>query len=75
MLVLNLINVCAQCGQTGRNTDKIPRHTSEVNYVSMVLHCALLPVGIAPRELLNLGLEQGDLGLVGHLAHLVSSTQ
>ena len=37
----NLIYVCAQCGQTGRNADKIPRHASEVNYVSMVLHCAL----------------------------------
>ena len=24
-----------------RNADKIPRHTSEVNYVSMVLHCAV----------------------------------
>ena len=34
--------VCAQCGQTGRNADKIPRHTSKVNYVRMVLHCALL---------------------------------
>ena len=28
-------------GQTGRNADKIPCHTSEVNYVCMVLHCAL----------------------------------
>ena len=33
--------VCPQCGQTGRNADKIPHHTSKVNYVSMVLHCAL----------------------------------
>ena len=37
----NLINVCAQCGKTGRNADKIPRHTSEIKYVCMVLHCAL----------------------------------
>ena len=36
-----MINVCAQCGQTGRNADKIPHHTSKVNYVRMVLHCAL----------------------------------
>ena len=43
MPMLNLINVCAQCGQTGRNADKIPRHTSKVNYVCMVLHSALLP--------------------------------
>ena len=39
----NLINVCAQCGQTGQNANKIPRHTSKVNYVCMVLHSALLP--------------------------------
>ena len=25
----------------GRNADKIPRHTSEINYVRMVLHCAM----------------------------------
>ena len=25
----------------GRNADKIPRHISEVNYVRMVLHCAM----------------------------------
>ena len=37
----NLINVCAQCGQTGRNADKIPHHTSKLNYVRMVLHCAV----------------------------------
>ena len=30
-----------QCGQIGRNANKIPRHTSEVNYVRMVLHCAM----------------------------------
>ena len=42
MRMTNLINVCAQCRQTGQNRDKIPRHTSEVNYVRMVLHCALL---------------------------------
>ena len=41
MLVLNLINVCAQYEQTGRNADKIPHHTCKVNYVRMVLHCAL----------------------------------
>ena len=44
MPMTNLINVCAQCGQTGRNADKIPCHTSEVNYVRMVLHCALEPL-------------------------------
>ena len=38
-----MIEVCAHCGQTGRNADKIPRHTSKVNYVHMVLHCAMLP--------------------------------
>ena len=43
MPMTNLINVCAQCGQTGRNADKIPRHTSEVHYVCMVLPCALGP--------------------------------
>ena len=43
MPMTNLINVCAQCGQTGRNADKIPCHTSEVNYVRMVLHSALVP--------------------------------
>ena len=42
MLVLNLINVCAQYEQTGRNADKIPHHTCKVNYVRMVLHCAML---------------------------------
>ena len=41
MPMTNLINVCAQCGQTGRNADKIPHHTSEVNYVRIVLHCAI----------------------------------
>ena len=41
MPMTNLINVCAQWGQTGRNADKIPHHTSEVNYVRMVLHSAL----------------------------------
>ena len=41
MPMTNLINVCAQCGQTGQNADKISLHTSEVNYVRMVLHCAL----------------------------------
>ena len=41
MPMTNLINVCAQCGQTGGNAEKIPRHTSEVNYVRMVLHSAL----------------------------------
>ena len=41
MPMTNLINVCAQCRQTGQNADKIPCHTSEVNYVCMVLHCAL----------------------------------
>ena len=42
MPMKNRIKVCAQCGQTGRNADKIPHHTSEVNYVRMVLHCALV---------------------------------
>ena len=41
MSMANLINVCAKCGQTGRNADKISHHTGEVNYVRMVLHCAL----------------------------------
>ena len=41
MPMTNLTKVCAQCGQTGRNADKIPLHTSEVNYVRMVLHCAV----------------------------------
>ena len=41
MPMTNLINICAQCGQTGRNADKIPHHTSKVNYVRMVLHCAV----------------------------------
>ena len=36
MLMTNLINACAQCGQTGRNAVKIPPHTSEVNYVRTV---------------------------------------
>ena len=40
MPMTNLIKACAQSGQTGRNADKIPRHTSEVNYARMVLHCA-----------------------------------
>ena len=40
-IFLLALKVCAQCGQTGRNADKIPRHTSEVNYVRMVLHCAM----------------------------------
>ena len=38
----NMIKVCAQCGQAGQNADKIPCYTSEVNYVRMVLHSALL---------------------------------
>ena len=38
---ISAIKVCAQCGQNGRNADKIPRHTSKVNYVRMVLHSAL----------------------------------
>ena len=29
----NGVEFCAQCGQTGRNANKIPCHTSEVNYV------------------------------------------
>ena len=41
MPMTNLINVCAQCGQTGRNADKFPHHTSKFNYVRMVLHCAM----------------------------------
>ena len=41
MPMLNLINVCAQCGQTGRNAGKIPHHTGKVNHVRIVLHCAL----------------------------------
>ena len=40
-IFLLALKVCAQCGQTGRNADKIPRHTSKVNYVRMGLHCAL----------------------------------
>ena len=45
MPMTNLIKVCAQCGQTGRNADKIAHHTSEFNYVRMVLHCALVSLG------------------------------
>ena len=41
MPMTNRIKVCAQWGQTGRNVDKIPHHTSKVNYVRMVLHCAV----------------------------------
>ena len=39
-----ICNVWAQCGQTGQNADKIPRHTSKVNYVRVVLHCAVWAV-------------------------------
>ena len=38
-------------GQTGRNADKIPRHTSKDNYVHMVLHCALALYLEAQRHL------------------------
>ena len=41
-IFLLALKVCAQCGQTGRNADKIPRHTSKVNYVRIGLHCALV---------------------------------
>ena len=53
MPMTNLINVCAQCGQTGQNADKIPHHTSKVNYVRMVLHCAMLCISTSMRSKLR----------------------
>ena len=40
----HLINVCAQCGQTGRNKDKIPCYTSKVNYVPIAYGASLCTV-------------------------------
>ena len=66
MPMTNLLYVCAQCGQTGRNADEIQCHTSEVNYVCMVLHCALCAAPLGPVMQL-LCLSTSSLATPGHM--------